>query len=100
LPTQLALADCKRVVSFVYQDHFDSARVDIAEAKAALAARRRGPRPPGRANLLAGRGAAPGRVGAPDSGIALLTRVVSLARDDPLRINHISTMNSLGRRCG
>ncbi len=37
VPRQLALASCLRVYSFAYDDMFDSARTDLAEAKAAMA---------------------------------------------------------------
>src|SRR5262249_44755168 len=36
LPAQVALAACRRVRNYTFEDKFDSARADLAEAKAAL----------------------------------------------------------------
>ncbi|HTE47557.1 MAG TPA: protein kinase, partial [Gemmatimonadaceae bacterium] len=74
---QIALADCFRVYSFAFDDKFDSARVDLADAKAAL----RGVSnvdPVVESRCLNGEGQLLVAEGHPNEGIALLKRAVLL----------------------
>ena len=79
LPTEIALVDCMRTSSLVYDDQLDSARADLAEAHSALA------RPGARTDLASAMCLdAEGRLreaeGKPDSAVALLRRAVELTR--------------------
>ncbi|MEO8140166.1 MAG: serine/threonine-protein kinase [Gemmatimonadota bacterium] len=72
---QLALASCLRVYSFAYDDVFDSAATDLAEAKSAMAQSRD---LPGEIEIacLDAEGQLLVEKGEPDSAIPLLTRAV------------------------
>ncbi len=95
LPAQIALTDCERAYSFVYDDQFDSARVDLAEAKAALA--RPAPRPDSavESGCLDAEGQLLVGTGSPDSGIALLRRAVALVNTDHGGSDRLSAINDL-----
>ncbi len=80
LRLQLALAECARAYSFAYDDQLDSARLAIAEGKAALA--RPGPADnAATASCLSAEGQVLIAAGRPDSAIALLERAVTLSRE-------------------
>jgi serine/threonine protein kinase len=82
LAQQVALTDCLRVYSFFFDDQFDSARVDLAEAKAAL--RRAGSSADKEIEsiCLNGEGQVLISEGHRDAGVALLQRAVALSAAD------------------
>jgi len=78
----LALANCWRANSYWLEDLLDSARADVAEAKAALA--REKPRDhEAAATCLEAEGKLLQATGQPDSGIALLKRAIAIGEDEP-----------------
>jgi serine/threonine-protein kinase len=94
LPVQLALADCLRAYSLAYDDQVDSARADLAEARAAL----------GRAadrdsHVQAVCRDAEGQVlvaaGSTDSGTALLASAAALTADGRDQSLHLQALNDL-----
>jgi eukaryotic-like serine/threonine-protein kinase len=91
---ELALADCQRAISYWLEDKLDSARVDIDEAKAALATQDRRD-PLIEATCLEAEGKLLQATGSPDSGIALLKRAVSLAGEEPGDERRLGLLNSL-----
>jgi serine/threonine-protein kinase len=84
LARQIALAACLRANSFAFDDLIDSARIDLAEARPALAEANREPLPDPRleALCLKAEGQTLIAAGASDSGIASLTRAVELTEHD------------------
>ncbi len=77
LPAQLALVNCSRAYSFAYDDQFDSARTELAEAQAAL--RRADERPAEVEGVCVNaEGQLLAAMGQPDAAIPLLTRAVEL----------------------
>ena len=95
-PTQFALASCRRIESFAFEDLLDSARVDLAEAKRALLRPGVGDDNAIVAGCLTAEGKYLVAAGQRDSGIALLRRALHLARDDRDNTFRLQVMNSLG----
>ncbi len=90
---ELALADCRRAISYWLEDKLDSARADILEAKGALAART-GQDPEVEAICLEAEGKLLQATGNPDSGIALLKRAVALTAT-PGNQQRLGMLNSM-----
>jgi serine/threonine-protein kinase len=90
---ELALADCRRAISYWLEDKLDSARADILEAKGPLAART-GRDPEVEAVCLEAEGKLLQATGHPDSGIALLERAVALTAT-PGNQQRLGMLNSL-----
>jgi tetratricopeptide (TPR) repeat protein len=90
---ELAMADCRRAISYWLEDKLDSARADIVEAKRALTAREERD-PEVRAICLEAEGKLLQATGNPDSGIALLKRAVSLSAA-PGNQQRLGMLNSL-----
>ena len=91
---ELALADCLRSTNYWLEDVLDSARIDVNEAKAALARDRR----PDRdvvAICLEAEGKLLQATGSPDSGIALLKRAVAIGEADQPSQQQLALTNSL-----
>jgi tetratricopeptide (TPR) repeat protein len=94
LGAEVALANCWRASSYWLEDLLDSARADVAEAKAALAREKRRNHE-AEATCLEAEGKLLQATGQPDSGIALLKRAVALEEDEPGTTEQLSRMNSL-----
>ncbi len=92
--SELALADCTRASNYWIQDVLDSARMDVMEAKAALARETR-PDPDVQAICLEAEGKLLQATGKPDSGIALLKRAVALGEGEAASQQQLGIMNSL-----
>jgi eukaryotic-like serine/threonine-protein kinase len=94
-PAEIALADCRRANSFAYEDLIDSARIDLAEAKRALAR----PGVSDDATLMASCLSAEGKylvaAGERDSGIALLRQALPLVESDRTNAFRLSAINDL-----
>ena len=91
---EVALADCVRANGYWLEDILDSARVDVREAKAALAMQKR--RDPDVEQIcLEAEGKLLQATGSPDSGIALLKRAVALGQGDPGDNQQLGVTNSL-----
>ncbi len=75
---EVALAGCRRAISYWLEDMLDSARADLLEAKAVLAAARSRD-PAVEATCLEAEGKLLQATGRPDSGITLLERALALA---------------------
>jgi serine/threonine-protein kinase len=92
LPVQLALVNCRRVYSFAYDEVFDSARTELAEAKASLTSADEAPSEvqavclDAEAQLLAATGQA-------DASIPLFTRAVELIGESGA--SNLSMLNDL-----
>jgi serine/threonine-protein kinase len=94
LPVQLALASCQRVYSFAYDEHFDSARAELAEAQTAL--RRSGAESNEvRSVCLNAEGQLLVAMGQPDSGIGLLTRALALTGSPSETWDNLGGLNDL-----
>jgi hypothetical protein len=91
---ELALADCVRAINFWLEDVLDSARTDVAEAKAALAREKRR-KPDVETVCLEAEGKLLQATGKPDSGIALLKKAVALGEADPASEHQLGVTNSL-----
>jgi eukaryotic-like serine/threonine-protein kinase len=91
---QIAHAHCRRAIGFWLEDQIDSARVDVAEAKRALAAADR-PDPGVRATCLEAEGKLLQATGKPDSGVALLKQAVAIASETPGNEQLLGLTNSL-----
>ena len=91
---ELALADCRRAINYWLEDMLDSARADVVEAKAVLAAQERKDATV-EANCLEAEGKLLQATGSPDSGIALLKRAVAIADAEPGSEERLSLVNSL-----
>jgi eukaryotic-like serine/threonine-protein kinase len=90
----LALAVCRRSVSYWLEDILDSARFDVDEGKAALA---RMPRPESDAavHCLEAEGKLLQATGKPDSGIALLRRALAIAEESDRGEQQLAVANAL-----
>jgi len=95
LDRQIALANCQRVYSFAFEDLIDSGRVDMAEAKAALARAGKYEDSQLDALCLDAEGQLLVAAGQPDSGIALLRRAVPLVDNDPNATTRLQVINDL-----
>jgi eukaryotic-like serine/threonine-protein kinase len=101
LPPQLALTNCIRAYSFAFDDQFDSARIEMTEARSALA--RPGTRSAvvdaicldAEAQLLVAENR-------PDSGVALLRRALALAENgaEPVRMQMLNDLATALRSIG
>ena len=91
---QLALANCMRAINYWLEDILDSARTDVAEAKAALAKEKR-PAHDIQAICLEAEGKLLQATGKPDSGIALLKQAVALGESEPASQQQLSVTNAL-----
>jgi serine/threonine-protein kinase len=91
---ELALAACTRATSYWIEDILDSARADVDEAKAALAAMARRS-PDVEASCLEAEGKLLQATGQPDSGIALLERALALVEAAPGGEQRLGLANSL-----
>jgi len=91
---ELALANCWRANSYWLEDLLDSARADVAEAKAALAREKRRDHE-AEATCLEAEGKLLQATGRPDSGVALLKRAVALGEDEPGSTEQLGRTNSL-----
>jgi len=78
LPAQIALADCLRASSFWFDGQNDSARIDMAEARAALAQQTARVDSTVEATCLEAEGTRLAAAGRVDSGIVLVRRAISL----------------------
>jgi serine/threonine-protein kinase len=90
----LALANCWRANSYWLEDLLDSARADVAEAKAALARQQQRDHE-AEATCLEAEGKLLQATGQPDSGIALLKRAVAVGEDEPGSTEQLGRTNSL-----
>jgi hypothetical protein len=90
LPEQIALTDCIRVYSFVFDDMLDSAAIDLSEAHA-----QRVVDPTVRARCLDSEGQYLVGAGKADSGIQLLRRAVAIADTERSTTDRLSTINDL-----
>jgi hypothetical protein len=97
LPTELALADCRRAQSYVFDDKFDSARADLAEARAALTRVRTASDSGVLKDCFDAEGQLLAQTGAPDSGIKLLRRVVDLTAVDRVGTGRPAALISLSQ---
>lgn len=94
LPNELALAVCTRAISHWLVDALDSARIDINEAKQALASGE--PIDPDtRMACLEAEGKLLQATGYPDSGVALLRRALALADALPDGTRRLGVANAL-----
>ena len=91
---ELALANCWRANSYWIEDLLDSARADVAEAKAALAREKQRDHE-AEATCLEAEGKLLQATGKPDSGIALLKRAVAIGEDEPGSTEQLGRTNSL-----
>ncbi|MEP6493308.1 MAG: serine/threonine-protein kinase [bacterium] len=89
---QVALAGCLRVYSFAFEDKLDSARADLADAKAALG-RSENVDPVIRSRCLTGEGQLLVAEGKSNAGIALLKQAVALEVGDATE--SVATINDL-----
>jgi hypothetical protein len=90
----LALANCWRANSYWLEDLLDSARADVAEAKAALTKEKRRDHE-AEATCFEAEGKLLQATGQPDSGIALLKRAVAIGEDEPGSTEQLGRTNSL-----
>jgi serine/threonine-protein kinase len=95
LPVQLALAECARAYSFVYDDQLDSARTAIAAARSALARPEVVPDDIVSSNCLAAEGQLLVATGAPEQAVPLFTRAVALAETQSASTLHLDKLNDL-----
>jgi serine/threonine-protein kinase len=94
LPAQVALADCIRSSAFWIVDMLDSARLDLAEARPALARAGGAADETIRASCLEAEGKLLQATGHGDSAVVLLQRAVAMVGDSSAS-NSITMMNSL-----
>ncbi len=92
--SELALASCWRANNYWIEDVLDSARTDVLEANAALAAERRRD-PDVEAACLEAEGKLLQATGNPDSGVALLKRALTLVEGQPSGTQRLGLANSL-----
>jgi eukaryotic-like serine/threonine-protein kinase len=93
LPAQVALVDCLRMLSLIYDDQLDSARAALAEARAQQ--RRTGSLPREiEVECLNAEGQLLVATGRPDSAIHLLRRAVQLT-PDPTALQSLESRNDL-----
>ena len=90
----LALADCWRANSYWLEDMLDSARTDVAEAKAALARETQRDHE-AEATCLEAEGKLLQATGQADSAIALLKRAIVVGEDEPGTTEQLGRTNSL-----
>ena len=95
LPTQLALAECSRAYSFVYDDQLDSARTSLTAARTALASPEAVPDDVVSSHCLAAEGQLLVATGAPDKAVPLFSRAVALAETQIASTLHLDKLNDL-----
>jgi serine/threonine-protein kinase len=100
LPAHVALVNCLRALSLIYEEQFDSARSVLAEARAEWT---RAPRQPSEIDVhcLNSEGQLLAATGLPDSAIALLRKAVTLAGDNgPLTLESLNNLATALRAAG
>ncbi len=90
---QVALADCARVYSFAYDEQFDSAASDLAEARAALVATDSSD--PVRGLCLDAEGQLMAAMERPDSAVTLIRRALSLVESSGAESLRLQVLNDL-----
>ena len=102
LPTQLAIADCRRAYSLTFDDQLDSARAVLATARAALATPGAS-LPVAEAMCVDAEGQLLVAEGRTDSAIVMLQRAVDLSqgeRDRPFRLQAMMDLSLAVRSAG
>jgi tetratricopeptide (TPR) repeat protein len=94
LPVEFARTSCQRVYSFAFDEQFDSARTEIAEANAALR-RSTTNADDARSVCLNAEGQLLVAMGQPDSGIRLLTRALTVPESPGKPWNNLGELNDL-----
>jgi tetratricopeptide (TPR) repeat protein len=96
LPAQLAITECGRAWSLIYDDQFDSARTAIAAAREALA-QPGAATPQASASCLDAEGQLLVAEGKPDSAVVLLRRAVELTKNVDAPAGNLSTLMDLSQ---
>ena len=94
LPDQVAMIECRRAYSFVYDDHYDSARVALERAWTALAPAHAGAEHV-ESYCLNAAGQLQVAENRPDSGVVLLTRALELKQNGRGASNRLQLLNDL-----